>query len=57
MKRMIFIQTVPSLKEKSLHIRLDGTVGIVSVRKKPSAVSQFVQRVQAAIAFIFAPVP
>lgn len=56
MKRMIFIETVSSLKNKSLHIRLDGTVGIIST-KKPSVAVRLMQSFRSVIAFIFAPIP
>ncbi|MBA3723741.1 MAG: hypothetical protein H0W89_02480 [Candidatus Levybacteria bacterium] len=56
MKRMLFLQSIQGLHGKSLHIRLDGTVGIISMRK-PSFVTRFVQSLQAVIAFILAPIP
>jgi uncharacterized protein YcsI (UPF0317 family) len=56
MKKMIYIEPVRALHNKALHIRMDGTVGIVSMRK-PSFGQRVKETLQPLFALFFTRVP
>jgi hypothetical protein len=56
MKKMIYIESVRMLNNKALHIRMDGTVGIVSMRK-PSFSQRMKERLQPLFALFFSKIP
>lgn len=56
MKRMIYIESVKALNNKALHIRMDGTVGIVSTRK-PSFGQRVKETLQPLLALFFTKIP